>query len=211
MGLVVLVREMIHLDGCLENLLWQSPLTLNREPPTRSIIILGLALVIVSSIPAVTEMQEENGMVSLWSKGAGWVLQLPGKGYKLQVEKHKEVGVSHYYAFHNSDFSLNVSFFIEPVDECTSSEERRKQYWQNPGPVVVDPQKVTFFDLNGFSVVEFVVPMFKGMKVDQMNMSAHHVREGFWVDTHISKVLYQPKDRATFIEFIKSIRFKTQG
>ena len=98
------------------------------------------------SASAYAEMQEENGIISLWSKDAGWALQFPGKGYKLQVEKHKEDGLSHYYAFHNSTLSLNVSFFIEPVDECTSSEECRKQYWQNPGPAVVDPQGVNFFD-----------------------------------------------------------------
>ena len=176
-----------------------------------SIIALGMMLAIISSLPAVAEMQEENGIISLWSKGAGWALQFPGKSYKLEVEKHKENGLSHYYAFHNSNLSLNVSFFIESVDKCTSSEECRKQYWQNPGPTVVDPQEVKFFDLNGFSVGEFLVPTFKGMKVDQMNMSAHHVREGFWVDMHISKVLYQPKDRATFVEFIKTIRLKMQG
>lgn len=136
------------------------------------------------------------------------MLQFPEEGYKLKSEQHKADGLSHYYFFYNSTLDLNVSFFIEPVNKCTSSEECRGLYWQNPGPLVINPQGVHFFDLNGFSVVEFLVPMFKGMKVDQMNMSAHHVRDGFWVDLHISKVLYQPKDRTMFIDFISAISFK---
>lgn len=174
----------------------------------RSLTIIAILLTIVSSTPIFAEMQEENGMISLWSKGAGWVLQFPGEGYKLQIERHKEDGLSLYYFFVNSNLNLNVSFFIEPVSKCTSSEDCRRQYWKNPGPTIVNPQGVNFLDLNGFSIVEFLVPTFKEVKVDQMNMSAHHVREGFWVDLHISKVLYQSKDRVTFIEFIKAIRFK---
>ena len=117
-------------------------------------------------------------------------------------------GLSHYYFFVNSNLNLNVSFFIEPVSKCISSKDCRTLYWKNPDPTRLNPQGVNFFDLNGFSIVEFLVPKYGGKQVDQMNMSAHHVQERFWVDLHISKVLYQPKDRAMFLEFIKAIRFK---
>jgi hypothetical protein len=63
-----------------------------------------------------------------------------------------------------------------------------------------------------FSKEKFL-EMVKGIDRERkrdMNMSAHHVREGIWVDLHISKVLYQPKDRPTFNEFIKTIRFKEE-
>ncbi len=174
----------------------------------RLLTIIGLLLVIIFPPPAFAEMKEEDGMISLWSKGAGWVLQFPGGGYKLQSERQKEDGLSHYYFFVNPTLNLNVSFFIEPVSKCTSSEDCRRQYWKNPDPTRVNPQEVNFFDLNGFSIVEFLVPKFKGIQVDQMNISAHYVREGYWVDLHISKVFYHPRDRDMFIEFIKAIRFK---
>jgi len=174
----------------------------------RLLSIIAILLAIIFPTPTFAEMKEEDGMISLWSKGAGWMLQFPGEGYQLKTERHEKDGLSHYYFFVNSNLNLNVSFFIEPMRKCTSSEECRTQYWKNPEPTRVNPQEVNFFELNGFLIVEFLVPTFKGIQVDQMNMSAHHVREGYWVDLHISKVLYQPKDRAMFLEFIKAIRFE---
>jgi hypothetical protein len=176
----------------------------------KTLTLVALMLAIILPHNAIPEMQEEKGTISLWSKGSTWVLQFPGEGYKLQLEKHNDDGLSHYCSFHNSTLSLNISFYIEPVNKCTSSEECRRMYWQNPGPAVANSQGVTFFDLNGFSIVEFIVPEFRGMKVNQINMSGHHVRDGYWVDMHISKVLYQPKDRAVFTDFIKSITFKSR-
>jgi len=180
------------------------------KSPMKMLMLLALVLATILPYNAIPEMLEEKGTISLWSQGSTWVLQFPGVGYKLTVERHKDDGLSHYYIFHNAALNLNVSFYIEPVSKCASSEECRRMYWENPGPAVANPQGVTFFDLNGFSIVEFTVPEFKGIKVNQFNMSGHHVRDGYWVDMHISKVLYQPKDRDVFIDFIKSITFKSR-
>jgi hypothetical protein len=180
------------------------------KSPMKMLPLVVLVLAIILPCKAIPEMQEEKGTISLWSKGSTWVLQFPGEGYKLQLENHKDDGLSHYYSFHNAALNLNVSFYIEPVSKCTSSEECRRMYWENPGPAITNPQGVTFIDLNDFSIVEFIVPEFKGIKVNQINMTGHHVREGYWVDVHISKVFYQPGDRDVFIDFINSITFKSR-
>jgi hypothetical protein len=46
------------------------------------------------------------------------------------------------------------------------------------------------------------------MPVKQQNMYAEFVVDGYWVDLHISKVLYEPKDHVLFEELVKSIKFE---
>jgi hypothetical protein len=41
-----------------------------------------------------------------------------------------------------------------------------------------------------------------------LDMYAQFVKDGFWVDLHISKVLYKKEDHALFENIIKSVKFE---
>ena len=39
-------------------------------------------------------------------------------------------------------------------------------------------------------------------------MNAHYVRDGVWVDLHISKIGYREKDRDLFYNFIRTVKIE---
>jgi hypothetical protein len=159
---------------------------------------------------AIGDMAEENGNNLLSAKGSGWWMQFPMSDFKKQLEKHTPDGRSDYYMFSNNKSKLNISFYIEQTKNCSNSTECRDKFWSNPGPLVKNPQNVRKYDQNGFSIVEYYLPdlKYKEFTVDQMNVSGHIVRDGYWVDMHISKVLYKDSDRESFNQVINSISFK---
>jgi hypothetical protein len=75
-------------------------------------------------------------------------------------------------------------------------------------PAWEKPQNFTSSQIGDVSYFEFLVPSFKGMPLKQQNMYAEFVVDGFWVDLHISKVLYESKDHALFEELVKAIKFE---
>ena len=73
--------------------------------------------------------------------------------------------------------------------------------WENP-------QNVVQAEIGDIHYFEFMVPSFMGQPVQQQNMYAEFVVDGFWVDLHISKVLYKSTEHELFERIVKSIKFE---
>lgn len=84
-------------------------------------------------------------------------------------------------------------------------------FWSDPGPLYENPQSVEQFEENGFAVVKFVIPSVRGIQVNQLNYSAHIVRDGYWVDAHLSKLPLQKGDGALLSGFLKTISFEQKS
>jgi hypothetical protein len=106
---------------------------------------------------------------------------------------------------------LTISFFIEPVKDCRDSKSCRDMVWRLGNPSWEKPQQVVQSQLGDVSYFEFFMPSFRGMPVRQQNMYAEFVKDGFWVDLHVSKVLYQPQEHELFERVIKSIEFEPKS
>ena len=72
--------------------------------------------------------------------------------------------------------------------------------WENPRNVVLG-------EIGDVSFFEFLVPSFRGQPIHQQNMYAQFVVNGFWVDLHISKVLYTPDEHKLFEDLVKAVKF----
>ncbi len=101
-----------------------------------------------------------------------------------------------------------MSMFIEPVTECTTAVACRDWAWKAEQSRLKDVQGVAKSDIGDASVVEYLVPMLGKLKIDQKNMHAYFVKEGYWIDVHVSKVSYQDADRDRFVELIRGIEFR---
>ena len=178
----------------------------------RFFCVLALVSFLLCGGPAFADLYLEDGMLNISSREVKWALQFPAKDCALKMERHTKDGRGHYYFFNTSDPGFNVSFYIEPADKCKTAPECRDGYinqnLKQPNPAIEKPQNIRNFDLNGFSAVEFFVPEAKGIKADQFNFSAHHVRDGYWVDLHVSKTGYRPEQREKLADFVSSISFK---
>ncbi len=157
---------------------------------------------------AYADIRESEEAIYLSAPNTPWELRFPKRGWALQKEHQKQDGLAYYYMFSSPKTLMHASFYIEPAEKCKTSKDCRSMFWSNPGPLYENPQSVEQFEENGFAVVKFIIPSFRGMQVNQLNYSAHIVRDGYWVDAHLSKLPSQKGDEALLSAFLRTISFE---
>jgi hypothetical protein len=170
---------------------------------------------LIPTAPPLADLFEGDGLLGISAREVAWVVRFPAQGYTLSVQRDRQDGKGHYYMFTNAKTGLNVSFYIEPAERCATAEVCRDNYWRNRSPVLTDAQLIGRFERNGFALLEFVtalkVPEMRGRTVAQLHFSGHLVRDGFWVDMHLSMMPYTPKDRQVFLDFVDAIKIEPKG
>ena len=166
-------------------------------------------LLLLFQITVMAGAREEERL-SFSVPRAPWSLTLAKGNLTATPEQVKPDGSAGYFSLTDKDQGLNVSFFIEPVDKCNDSKSCRDMIWKLGNPAWEKPQKVVKSEIGEISYLEFFVPSLRGMAVKQQNMYVEYVVDGYWVDLHISKILYTPDDRKLFDDLIKSIKFEAK-
>jgi len=139
---------------------------------------------------------------------APWTLTLPAEDFVVEHQQIKPDGRSGYFLMNDRKRMMTVSFFIEPVNHCKDSKACRDMVWKMGNPSWVNIKSPALSEIGEVSVLEFLLPSFQGQDIQQQNMYAEFVVEGFWVDFHVSKILYQPQEHEWFERTIKSIKFE---
>jgi len=169
---------------------------------------LACVLVLAGATLAYADLQQSGKTIRISAPNSAWEMRVPRGTWLLKEERRRADGLAFYYAFTDPKTKTNASFYIEPAEKCKTSVECRNMFWSNPEPVYRNPQSVEQFEENGFAIVQFIVPTIGGNKVNQLNSSAHIVRDGFWIEVHLSKLQSQTKDAAVFSAFFKGISFQ---
>ncbi len=151
-------------------------------------------------------LPDADGHFRLTMPGQAWVLQFPVQGYQLDELRHPPDVRGRYYLFRAPKGRPVVSAWFEAADRCTTPPSCREQAWSNRAPSLATAQVLARFNQNGFAVLEYLLAEFEGRRLDQYHWSAHLVRDGCWVDLHLSKMGYRAPDRAFFVEFVDHLR-----
>ena len=56
-------------------------------------------------------------------------------------------------------------------------------------------------------MIEYLIPEYKGLPVQQFNFFAHQVWDGMWITLHLSKVRFESQDREMFLKVLEAITF----
>jgi hypothetical protein len=151
---------------------------------------------------------EEPIRLSFTVPSAPWWLTLPAADFEVAQQELKPNGREGYFFLTDEKTNLNVSFFIEPVRNCNDSKACRDMVWKAGNPAWEKPRNIVSSQLGEISYFEFLIPSVRGQPIRQQNMYAEFVVDGFWVDLHISKVLYKPEEHALFEQLVKAIKFE---
>lgn len=161
--------------------------------------------------PAVTSKTLDEQRIRFTVPGAPWTLTLLKGDLVVELQQIKPDGRYGYFYVNDEKQNLSISFNIEPVKDCQDSKACRDMVWKLGNPYWEKPQQVVQAEIGDVSYFEFFMPSFRGMPVKQQNMYAEFVKDGFWVDMHISKVLYKPEEHELFERVIKSVRFEPKN
>jgi len=145
--------------------------------------------------------------VDITTTKAPWTLRILGNDLDITNVQAKPDQRSAYFMMTSESAKLNVSVFIEPVDKCKSSEQCRDHVLGLGNPKWGKFEQLSRGKLKDFSYFEFYRPEVDGRPVKMLDMYAEYVSQGYWVDVHISKVLYAKEDHALFEKVINSIIF----
>src|SRR5712691_3383238 len=166
----------------------------------------ALTLLVILTTIAVTAGQEKR--IGFTAPGTPWTLTMPADDFQVAEHQIRDDGKGAYFHLVDEKQNVNLSMFIEPVKDCKDSKSCRDMIWHLGNPEWVNPQNVVQSEIGDVSVLEFLIPSYQGMDIRQQNVYAEFVVDGFWVDMHLSKVLYKPEDHKLFERIIKSIKFE---
>jgi hypothetical protein len=142
---------------------------------------------------------------------APWSISLAGAKLTLESQQVKPDGQQGYFVLTDSKNNITVSLFIEPVVKCKSSKECRDYVWKLGNPAWKNPENVVLSQIGDISCLELMVPEWEGRKLRQQNLYAEFVLDNYWVDLHISKVLYKPEEHRLFEDIVKSVKFASKS
>jgi len=145
------------------------------------------------------------GTMSFSVDASPWELILPDDGLKVNSERRKDERSAYLSARGSS--GLIASVFIEPVKNCMDAKSCRDMVWKLGNPSWGTPQNVKMSEIGEASCVGFLVPVFQGMKVNQQNLYAEFVKDGYWVDLHLSLSGFTPERQGVLDSFVRSVRF----
>jgi hypothetical protein len=158
---------------------------------------------------AHADVKKDGKDYVLTTTNCPWELRFPRGKWKIGI-KQLEGGQS-YVLFNDDKSQLTVSFYIEPASQCETSVDCRELYWKNPGPMVQNPAGVAQFERAGFAIVRYELAIIPNAPFRQLNYSAHLVRDGYWVDMHISKLLMSESDEKPLEQFIDAITIQQRS
>lgn len=145
--------------------------------------------------------------VDLTTTKAPWTMRILGHDLDITSVQAKPDEASAYFMMASKSTKLNVSVFIEPVDKCRSSDECRDHVLNVGNPAWGKFEQLAKGKIKDFSYFEFYRPEVKGQPLKILDMYAQYVSDGYWVDLHISKVLYTKADHALFEKLVDSVVF----
>ena len=173
--------------------------------------LIVLSLVLVFSLQPMITGASVDGRIGFTVPAAPWTLTLPKENLTVDKRQVKPDGQYGYFLLRDDKNELNISMFIEPAKDCKNSKACRDMVWKLGNPSWENPQNVVLSEIGEVSFFEFLMPSYRGQPLRQQNMYVEFVVDEFWVDLHISKVLYQPKEHELFERLVASIRFEPRN
>ena len=145
--------------------------------------------------------------VDLTTIKAPWSMRMLGSDLDITRVQVKPDQGSAYFMMISESAKLNVSVFIEPVEKCKTSEECRDHVLGLGNPAWGKYQDLAKGKIKDAYYFEFYRPEVQGRPLKMLDMYAQFVSQGYWVDLHISKALYEKADHAAFEKVVNSVVF----
>jgi len=171
------------------------------------LVVLG-ALLAACAAPVskpVSSIQNKGSVYSIAVPSTALALEFPAAGFKIaQADDYRP-----YYFLTNDKTRLNVSFNFEPAAKCSTSEACRDHFAGRMKGAYPNKTNWRSSKVGDVYASENLDGPVNGLDLKQQHMNAHIVRDGVWIDVHLSKVRYQEADRELFLNFVRSIRVRS--
>jgi tetratricopeptide (TPR) repeat protein len=170
-------------------------------------IFLVLATVVAAFLSGWTAFAGGTNNLHLATPGSSWSLEINTTGFALQGQDFSRDGTAAQLQAVNTSNNIILSAFLEKPETPGDAKACRDFYWSKAKQNPMKMEDVKMSEISSVALVEYTIKGFEGMDFNQKNMNAYLSQNGYWVDVHISKMDFKPKDEAAFLSIVKSIRF----
>ena len=158
--------------------------------------------------PSAMPVPDNGGTVSLALPDRAWRLLIDLPGFTFGPKQSLPARAR--LAGANASTAMNLSVFLEAAAPGRTAVDYREQLWartKSTGPFI----DVRRSERDGMALLERTFPGAAGVRIDQRHVNALVVRDGVWLDVHLSKPRYTPQDDPLFEAIIRTVRFADKG
>jgi hypothetical protein len=160
------------------------------------------ALGLVALVCVAQQPKPMSGRLSLPAKDWGVVLNLPG--FVVRAVETKPEG-RRYMVAENETTNVVVSLTLEQIKPGTPASSCRESLEKKTKNTPLKIQDVRFSRSGDVDVMQYVVPEFRGQRVNQESMFACQIYDNTYIDLHVSKVNYVTADEPLFAGVLNSM------
>jgi tetratricopeptide (TPR) repeat protein len=147
---------------------------------------------------------------SIWLPAKTWALEMEAPGFVTKANEIQRDG-RRYFLAQNDKTHLIASVFLESMKgpaapgECKRSLEDKVK--RNASLTLNGLKGVAYRDSQGMEILEFSMPEVNGVPANQKNIFGCLIKDGVFVDIHVSKVLFKAADQPAFDALMQSFHF----
>lgn len=153
--------------------------------------------------PAVEPLNPD--LIKLWLPGKNWALEINTPGFEIESKEMAPSGNSIEVFASNKDTGVLLSAFLLKEPAKGDSTACREYYWnkvkQTPGKKV----NTKMYEIGEMAIVEYVIPEFGGIPLNQKHLNAYLAREDKCINIHLSKINFETKDDVLFKSILNQI------
>jgi hypothetical protein len=171
-----------------------------------SIFLITLLIALTLSWYAACAVEKNDAILSLSLPNLTWGLEISAQGFIVQQAKIASSGRVARLLAANEATGMILSAILEPAATVGGPRECRDYYWNRMKDSPFNKEQIKMYESVGLSVVEYVIPEFRGVRVNQKNIYAYLVEGGYWIEVHISKNISNSEREDPMLAVLKSIR-----
>jgi tetratricopeptide (TPR) repeat protein len=182
-----------------------------KEKNVKGFVFFGLILVLLCCTAAAHAARQGTASpLSMNFPGEPWALAVDAPGFKVSKNGMQPDGRDYLLAS-NPATNVELSIVLEKVQGAATADDcERNQKARLAQKVPYERTDIGTRETAGMMIFEFTIPEFSGAPVQQRNAFACIPKNDVYVDIHLSKIQFKPKEEALFDSVLASIHFVDQ-
>jgi hypothetical protein len=168
----------------------------------------GLTVLFLGVFTLVQAQEPKGGpKVGITFANEPWILAFDAKDFAVKQNELQSDGRAYLLA-ENQKTNVTLSVYLERVPGTaneTDCDDTQKQRLDQK--VEFKRDMVVTKKLAGMTIVEYTIPEFNGVPVQQRNLFACLPKDDVYVDIHLSKVSFKSQDEKLFSDILDSAHF----
>jgi tetratricopeptide (TPR) repeat protein len=160
--------------------------------------------ILISQSVSASDQTEPKIVLSL--PDLSWALEIAEPGFIIEGKEIAPKGNMTRLQAQNKTTGVILSAFIEKAPKKGDYKTCREYYWNKLKQSPFQMEQINLYESGPMALVEYFIPEYLGVKVNQKNVLTYLSYDDYWIDIHMSIVNYKEGENDPFSSILKNIR-----